>query len=102
MKDLCFTVKNSSIKELHVLITGRVQGVGFRYATRTKAKALGLSGWVRNLPDGQVEACFVGTRPVLEQMLDWCTSGPPLAQVRQVSPDWQVATHPYNGFAIRG
>lgn len=102
MKDLDSTVKNSSIKSLHVVITGRVQGVGFRYATHTMAVNLGLSGWVRNLPGGQVEACFYGEHLVLEQMLDWCKSGPRMANVTDVTFDWQETDTPVYGFQIKG
>ena len=78
---------------LHVLIEGRVQGVFFRAATRDEARARGLQGWVRNLPDGRVEAVFEGDRPVVENMLAWCHKGPPYAYVDQVEIDWQ----PYQG-----
>jgi acylphosphatase len=78
---------------IHVLIEGRVQGVFFRAATRDEARARGLSGWVRNLPDGRVEALFEGEKPVVENMLAWCRKGPPYAYVDQVEEDWQ----PYQG-----
>jgi acylphosphatase len=74
---------------VHVLIEGRVQGVFFRAATRDEARARGLSGWVRNLPDGRVEALFEGEKPVVENMLTWCRKGPPYAYVDQVEEDWQ-------------
>ena len=95
-------MKNSSTKGLHILITGRIQGVGFRYATRTAAVQLGLSGWVRNLSNGQVEACFYGEQIPLEEMLDWCKSGARLAHVTALSFDWQDSVHHSEGFQIRG
>jgi acylphosphatase len=78
---------------LHVLIEGRVQGVFFRAATRDEARKWGLKGWVRNLPDGRVEAMFEGDKRVLEIMLAWCRQGPPYAHVDRVEVDWQ----PYRG-----
>jgi len=72
-------------ERLHVVISGRVQGVGFRYATAAQARCLGLSGWVRNLPTGQVEAEFCGPRAQVEAMLAWCGRGPALARVDDVA-----------------
>lgn len=69
----------------HVYISGRVQGVGFRWYTRAQARALGLVGWVRNLPDGRVEAVFQGSREDVESMLDWCHTGSPSSSVRDVA-----------------
>ncbi|MBD2294940.1 acylphosphatase [Anabaena sphaerica FACHB-251] len=68
----------------HVFITGRVQGVGYRYATVDTATQLGLTGWVRNLPDGRVEAVFEGAREIVEEMVRWCHAGPPAAVVKEV------------------
>jgi len=68
----------------HVFISGRVQGVGYRYATVDTASQLGLTGWVQNLPDDRVEAVFEGTREVVEEMVRWCHSGPPAAVVKEV------------------
>lgn len=64
---------------LHAVVHGRVQGVFFRASTQKKARALGLTGWVRNLPDGTVEVLAVGPRPALEALLAWLHEGPPLA-----------------------
>ncbi|MBD2302972.1 MULTISPECIES: acylphosphatase [Nostocales] len=73
----------------HVLISGRVQGVGYRYATVDTASQLGLTGWVRNLPDGRVEAVFEGVREVVEEMIRWCYSGPPAAVVQGVVTEYE-------------
>jgi acylphosphatase len=70
--------------QAHVFVSGRVQGVGFRYSTVETAKDLGLSGWVRNLPDDRVEAVFEGSREALEQMVSWCHQGPSAAIVKDV------------------
>jgi acylphosphatase len=67
-----------------VRISGRVQGVGFRMWTFHEARRLQIHGWVRNTPDGQVEACLVATPDRLEQMLEVLRQGPPLARVTTV------------------
>lgn len=86
---------------LHVLVEGRVQGVGFRYATCDKAESLGLDGWVRNLHDGRVEAEFEGERAILESMLEWCKQGPAGARVRNVEVAWETGEPRHNGFHVR-
>lgn len=68
----------------HVLISGRVQRVGFRFSTQDMATLYGLAGWVKNLPDGRVEAVFEGDRTAVEDMLRWCHKGPPHSQVKDV------------------
>jgi acylphosphatase len=67
-----------------VEIRGRVQGVGFRYATDGIALDLGLAGWVRNRPDGTVEAVFEGAERAVLEALAWCRSGPSSAYVQAV------------------
>ena len=89
-------------ERLRVVVRGRVQGVGFRYATSRQAEALGLAGWVRNRPDGAVEAEFEGARAVLEDMLTWCGEGPAFGRVTRVEHTWEPAgaTH-HEGFSVR-
>jgi len=65
----------------HVLVSGRVQGVAFRWYTVEKAGELGLAGWVKNLPDGRVEAWLEGEASEVESMLAWLAKGPPAARV---------------------
>ncbi|ETR77111.1 acylphosphatase [Afipia sp. P52-10] len=72
-------------RSILVRISGRVQGVGYRDWTRHKAASLGLSGWVRNLSTGEVEAVFSGPAETVERMLAACRRGPPLAQVDAVA-----------------
>jgi acylphosphatase len=72
-----------------VVVRGRVQGVFFRVETRDRARSLGLSGWVRNTPDGSVEAVFEGDRERIESMLAWCRRGPSLARVDEVEAAWE-------------
>lgn len=86
---------------LEMVVSGRVQGVWFRASTRKEARRLGLRGWVRNLPDGRVEAVFEGEDERLRQMLDWCHAGPPGAQVCQVDARWGQATHSFQDFSVR-
>lgn len=69
-------------------VEGRVQGVGFRQATRAKATALGLRGWVRNLPDGCVEGLASGSPVALSALRDWLGQGPPAASVAAL--DWSA------------
>lgn len=73
----------------HVVVNGKVQGVFFRSNTREKAISLGLAGWVRNLPDGSVEAVFEGERAAAERMVKWCWRGPPYAVVKSVDVRWE-------------
>lgn len=87
---------------LHVLISGQVQGVGFRYATRAEALRLGVHGWVRNRTDRKVEAHFEGEKPLLEEMLEWCARGPRWATVTQVQHEWSREEGRYETFEIRG
>ncbi len=84
------------------LVEGRVQGVGFRYFVRRQAHALGLSGWVRNLPDGRVEARAQGDPAALERLEAALGSGPPHAQVRHVEKqEISVEQAEPNPFEIR-
>jgi len=83
-----------------VSISGRVQGVWFRESCREQAGALGLSGWVRNLGDGRVEAVFEGPLPAIERAVAWCREGPRRARVDAVEV---VAEEPVGeaGFRVR-
>lgn len=74
---------------VQVLIEGRVQGVFFRASTRDEARARGLTGWVRNLPDGRVAALFEGDKRIVDSMLAWCRKGPAYAYVDHVEEHWQ-------------
>lgn len=86
---------------LHVYVSGRVQGVGYRQSTYHEAIRLGLLGWVRNLPDGRVEAVFSGPRSIQELMLAWCRSGPPHAQVDDVDASFEPNDDRFVNFDIR-
>ena len=69
----------------HAFISGVVQGVGYRFTTQRLASQLGLCGWVRNLPDGRVEAVLEGDRETVERLLNWFHQGPPGAVVDNVT-----------------
>jgi len=84
----------------HVVVHGIVQGVGFRFACRREAAANGLTGWVRNNYDGSVEAVFEGERSDVEEMVDWCRSGPSPGHVRSVDVDWQQPSGRFHSFDI--
>ena len=87
---------------VHAVISGRVQGVFFRMETKRKADESGVCGWVRNLPDGAVEAVFEGETSRVEAVLDWCRQGgPPSARVDQVKTSEQALTEKCTGFNIR-
>lgn len=73
----------------HVFVVGRVQGVWFRASTRDMARELGLAGWVRNLPDGGVEAVFEGPRAAVERAVAWCRTGPQAARVDHCDVIWE-------------
>lgn len=84
-----------------VRVEGRVQGVWFRAGTREAAEQLGLAGWVRNLPDGAVEAAFEGPRPAVEQAVAWCRRGPPDARVDRCDVSWEAPTGACPPFEMR-
>ena len=84
----------------HVFISGRVQGVSFRWFTQRKAQELGLTGWVRNLWDGRVEAVFEGPEETVRQAVAWCHRGEPPARVESVDVTYGPATGEFSGFRI--
>ncbi|HEY43811.1 MAG TPA: acylphosphatase [Anaerolineae bacterium] len=85
----------------HLWITGLVQGVNFRYYTRAEALRLHLTGWVRNLWDGRVEAVFEGEEESVRKMVEWCHVGPPSARVVDVEIEWETPLGNFNDFDIR-
>lgn len=87
-------------RRYHVWISGRVQGVFFRANTANEARILGLTGWVRNLPDGRVETVFEGSSPAVEQMLAWCRAGTPPARVDRLNTVEEPPSGEYSDFAI--
>lgn len=85
----------------HLFISGIVQGVFYRAFTREIANSLGLSGWVRNLTDGRVEALFEGDRADIERAIEQCRIGPPGARVDGIDVDWEEYRGDIKGFDVR-
>ena len=95
------TQKQKDRARLHLVISGRVQGVGFRFSAYDEAKDLALAGWVRNLPNGNVEIVAEGSRENLQMLAAWAHLGPPSAHVTQVREDWLDSTGEFTDFRIR-
>lgn len=72
------------MKRVRVLVSGRVQGVFYRATCAERARQLGVGGWVRNLPDGRVEAVFEGPDDRVDAIVEWCRQGPPFARVEHM------------------
>lgn len=87
--------------QAHLFIKGRVQGIFFRAFVKEQARALGLSGWVRNLPDGRLEVVFVGEKEKIEKLIEKCHQGPPLAKVSEVEVAWSEPKEFFSSFEIR-
>ena len=85
----------------HLVIHGRVQGVGFRYFAASSARALALSGWVRNLPDGSVELCAEGEAAELERLRSVVARGPAHSHITHIEEDWSDGSGTLAGFEIR-
>jgi acylphosphatase len=92
---------NDSRRRARVVISGFVQGVGYRYATRGRAVSLGVTGWVRNRPDGRVEAVFEGESEHVESMVRWCRRGPSGASVEDVELTWEEPVGEDDRFTVR-
>lgn len=85
---------------MRVLVSGRVQGVGFRDSARQQAERLHLAGWVRNLGDGRVEAVFEGPAAEVARVVAWCQQGPPWADVASVQVE-REDPHGETSFRVR-
>jgi acylphosphatase len=89
------------MERARLLISGRVQGVGYRYSTVNAAKRVGgLTGWVRNLDDGRVEAVVEGPRDKIEELIRWARQGPPAARVSDVAVAWEPASGEFRAFDV--
>ena len=86
---------------VHLVIAGQVQGVSFRAYTVDEARALGVRGWVRNLPDGRVEAEAEGAREAVEALVGWCRHGPPAARVESMQVSWGTFRGDLEPFTVR-
>jgi len=85
----------------HVIISGRVQGVFFRTETQDEAIRQSLTGWVRNMPDGRVEAVFEGEKDNVDKLIEFCRRGPPGARVTKVEVVWENYMGEFRDFRIR-
>lgn len=83
-----------------IRVEGRVQGVFFRATTQEEAARLGLSGTVRNLPDGSVEVVATGDRDRVDRLIGWCRRGPAFARVDSVGVRWHDAPIDFEGFRV--
>lgn len=84
----------------HLIISGRVQGVCFRMETQDAAQRHNVNGWVRNLPNGSVEAVLEGPDVAVNQTIEWCRQGPPLSRVYDVKVDWEDYQGEFDRFSI--
>lgn len=84
----------------HVVVSGRVQGVFFRQETRNQAKAWNVTGWVRNLPNGKVEATFEGEKDNVEKLVEFCRHGSSDAHVDKIEVQWSSYKGEFNSFRI--
>jgi acylphosphatase len=91
----------SDSRRVRILVRGRVQGVGFRYATVAEARRLGLAGWARNLPDGRVEILAEGAPDAVQALIEWCGHGPPSACVAGVHHEADEGVEVLRAFGVR-
>lgn len=89
------------MKQCRIFISGFVQGVGFRHFIRSKANELDLTGWVKNLPDGSVEALVQGEKSSIKKIIEICKKGPFLSNVENVEVEWQETVDIISDFVIR-
>jgi acylphosphatase len=94
-------MKKEEKARAHLFIEGIVQGVFYRAFTRNVAAKRGLSGWVKNLYDGRVEAVFEGSRQLIEQAVGECRKGPAGAMVSNIDVEWEPFSGAEQGFEIR-
>jgi acylphosphatase len=93
--------------QAHLFISGTVQGVGYRYFVRSNATGLGLTGWVRNVEDGGVEAVLQSSassdqegKEKIEEMIGLCRKGPFLSEVKQIGFEWEEIEEQFQEFAV--
>jgi len=85
----------------HLLISGIVQGVGYRWSCQRAAKRIGVTGWVKNLPDGRVETVAQGTKEEIEEFIAWCYRGPEEARVTDIAVSEEEPAGDFHDFEIR-
>ncbi len=87
-------------RRVHIVVSGRVQGVGYRASAFDKAESLGITGWVRNLPEGNVEILAEGDKPSIAAFIDWCASGPRWARVDDVQVSDEMPKGDSSGYSV--
>ncbi len=93
--------RDSVTKRMHLLVDGRVQGVCYRMYAQDQASGLGVTGWVKNLPDGRVEIVAEGDDESLNSLAGWCRTGPSMAMVTGIEMDQSEATGAFDSFSIK-
>lgn len=91
---------SGEMRRARIWVSGKVQGVWYRATTVEVAQNLGLTGWVKNLPDGRVEIVAEGPKDSLDKLIAWCHEGPPLAIVGEVKVIWEPYTGEFSTFSI--
>ncbi len=86
------------MKQVHLLISGFVQGVGFRAFVRNQSQKLGLKGWVRNLSDNRVEVIAQGEEAILKELIKICEKGPFLSEVKNIAVEWHEPAEKFTSF----
>jgi acylphosphatase len=94
-------MESGDYERAHVYVSGQVQGVFFRDSAQEKAQQLGLNGWVKNLPDGRVEALFEGPSERVREMVRWCEQGPSQAEVEDVETEFEASEGDLTSFEVR-
>ena len=91
----------SETARAHIFVEGKVQGVFFREKTRKKAEEIEVTGWVKNLPDGRVEAVFEGGKEKVQNLIEWSKRGPFFAKVDNVEIHWEEYQGEFKNFEVR-
>ena len=94
-------MQHNELKKLYAITHGRVQGVGFRYSTVIKAQQLQVTGYARNMPDGNVEVVAEGPYNKLQKLLSWLYKGPPMSYVTNVNYNYTKYSGLYKSFSIQ-
>ncbi len=89
------------MSQAHLIVSGKVQGVFYRASCQEVAQALGLTGWIRNLSDGNVEALVQGEKEKIEKLIEWCKKGPAGAKVNNVNITWGNAQEEFKNFDVK-
>ena len=93
--------REATDKRVHIIIRGRVQGIGFRVFIRDRARQLALTGWVRNRAGDRLEVLAEGDHKRLQQLVVLCNNGPPEAAVQDVLVEWEEPTNEFNLFFVK-